>query len=107
MKEHPEVIFPYLQDIYATVVLKDIVKSFGVRNIDFFEDLYKFIFSNIGNVVSAKSISDYLLSQKIKISPDVVLDYIDHGTKVYLLDKVKSVNPDTKKYFEIYNKYYV
>jgi predicted AAA+ superfamily ATPase len=57
-------------------------------------------------VVSAKSISDYLKSQKVNLSPDMVLNYLKYGTKVYLLDKVKSVNPDTKKYFEIYNKYY-
>jgi predicted AAA+ superfamily ATPase len=78
-----------------------------VRNVDFFEDLYKYVFSNIGNIVSAKSISDYLKFQKLVLSPDMVLNYLKYGTKVYLLDKVKSVNPDTKKYFEIYNKYYV
>ncbi len=68
----------------------------------------KFIyFLNVWNIFSAKSISDYLKSQKVKISPETVLNYLDYWLKVYILELVKSVDPDTKKYFEIYNKYYV
>ncbi|MDD2565501.1 MAG: ATP-binding protein [Candidatus Gracilibacteria bacterium] len=107
MNKDDRIIFNYLKGIYSTILLKDIVSYFGLRNIDFFENLYKYIFSNIGNIFSAKSISDYLKSQKVKISPETVLNYLDYGLKVYLLDLVKATNPDTKKYFEIYNKYYV
>ena len=71
-----ENIFRYLSDVYSTIILKDVVKHFGVRNINFLEDLYKFTFGNIGNIVSAKNISDYLKSQNIKISPEVVLNYL-------------------------------
>lgn len=102
-----KIIFEYLKWIYSTILLKDIVASFWLRNIDFFENLYKYIFANVWNIFSAKSISDYLKSQKVKISPETVLNYLDYWLKVYMLDLVKSVDPDTKKYFEIYNKYYV
>lgn len=102
-----KIIFDYLKWIYSTILLKDIVVSFWLRNIDFFENLYKYIFANVWNVFSAKSISDYLKSQKVKISPETVLNYLDYWLKVYMLALVKSVEPDTKKYFEIYNKYYV
>ena len=105
--QQEEAIYPYLKDIYATILLKDIVKYFWVRNVDFFEDLYRYTFANIGNIVNAKSISDYLKSQRVILSPDMVLNYLGYGTKSYLLNKIKSVNPDTKRYFEIYNKYYV
>ena len=37
----------------------------------------------------------------------MVLTYLSYGTKVYMIDMIKSVHPDTKKYFEIFNKYYV
>jgi predicted AAA+ superfamily ATPase len=107
MNQDETVIFNYLNGIYATILLKDIVKYFGLRNIDFFENLYKYIFSNIWNVISSKSISDYLKSQKLDISPETILNYIGYWLNVYMLHMVKSVNPDTKKYFEIYNKYYV
>jgi hypothetical protein len=107
MNQDDKIIFNYLNGIYSTILLKDIVSYFWLRNIDFFENLYKYIFSNVWNIFSAKSISDYLKSQKIKISPETVLNYLDYWLKVYLLDLVKATNPDTKKYFEIYNKYYV
>jgi len=48
-----------------------------------------------------------LKSQKVKISPETVLNYLDYGLKVYVLSLVKAVDPEAKKYFEIYNKYYV
>lgn len=99
-------IFNYLSDIYSTIIFKDVVKHFWVRNIDFLENLYKYTFSNIWNVVSAKNISDYLKSQNIKISTEVVLNYLSFWTKVFLLSQAKSENPETKKYFEIFNKYY-
>lgn len=107
MNKEDVVIFNYLKWIYSTIVLKDIVKYFWLRNIDFFENLYKYVFSNIWHVFSAKSISDYLKSQRVNISPETVLNYLDYWLKVYLLNLVKAENPITKKYFEIYNKYYV
>ena len=102
-----EIIFSYLQSIYATILLKDLIKYFRIRNINFFEDLYKYLFANIGNIFSAKSISDYLKNQRVNLSPEVILNYLSYGTKVYIINMIKSVNPDTKKYFEIFNKYYV
>lgn len=102
-----ENIYEYLHGIYSTILLKDIVRHFGLRNVAFFEDLYRYLFSNIGSVFSAKSISDYLLSQKIKLSPETILTYLEYGQKAYLIHLTKAEDPATKKYFEIYNKYYV
>jgi predicted AAA+ superfamily ATPase len=107
MKEDEKVIFNYLSSIYSTILLKDIVRSFWLRNIDFFESLYKYIFSNIWHIFSAKKISDYLKSQRVKISTETVLNYLWYWLKVFLLDLVKAEDPTTKRYFEIYNKYYV
>ena len=106
VKYNDKAIFDYLKWVYNTIVLKDIVKYYNVKNIDFMDSLYKFIFSNIWNIFSAKTISDYLKSQKIKISVDSILLYLQYATKAFLLNLVKSQDPKTKKYFEIYNKYY-
>ena len=107
VKYNQESIFDYLRWVYNTIVLKDIVRYFRVRNISFLDALYKFVFANIGNIFSAKNISDYLKSQKIKIWVDSVLDYLYYWINAYLLYLVKASDPKTKKYFEIYNKYYV
>ena len=107
MNKDRNIITNYHKSVYNTIILRDIVATFGLRNIGFFENLYKYLFANIWNIFSAKSISDYLKSQQLKISPETVINYLDYGIKVYVLDLIKAVNPDTKKYFEIYNKYYV
>lgn len=107
MQWDDETIFHYLRWVYNTIVLKDIISHNNIKNTNFFEELYKFSLSNIGSVFSAKSISDYLKSQKIKISVDSVLNYLKYAEDSFLLNKIYSVSPETKKIFEIYNKYYV
>ncbi len=97
----------YLQGIYSTVLLKDVVEYFSVRNVEFLKQLYQFVFTNIGNIVSAKKISDYLKSQKISHSMETVLQYLHYGEDAFLLQKVVSCDPGSKRVFEIYQKYYV
>jgi len=101
-----EVIFWYLLGVYNTIVLKDIVQYHKIKNIAFFKDLYKYVLSNIWNIISWKAIKDYLKSQNISIWNETVLNFLQYAQDAYVLYKVYSVNPDTKKYFEIYNKYY-
>ncbi|MBQ7073820.1 ATP-binding protein [bacterium] len=93
--------------MYNTVVLKDIFSRWKINNVYFFEILYKYIFASIGNVFTAKNITDYLKSQKIQISLDSVLNYLHYGEQAYLLFKVKTQDLSSKKQFSIYNKYYV
>ncbi len=107
MERSDEVIFPYLQSVYNTIVLKDIVQYHNIRNVQFFKDLYKYTLANIGNVISGKSIKDYLKSQNISLWNDTVLNFLHYALQTFLLHKVYSVDPQTKRYFEIYNKYYV
>jgi len=107
MNKKDEIIFNYLKWVYNTILVKDIVKHFWLRNVDFFEKLYVYLLANIWNIFSAKKISDYLKTQKVKISPETILNYITYWKKSYILYELKAVLPQTKKYFEIYNKYYV
>ncbi len=102
-----EVIFPYLYGVYNTIVMKDILQYREIRNIDFFQNLYKYTLANIWSLVSASSIQKYLRSQQIKIGNDTILNFLYYACEAFVLYKVWSVNPNTKKSFEIYNKYYV
>lgn len=107
MQYSDDIIFSYLQSVYNTIVLKDIIQYHNIRNVAFFQDLYKYTLSNIGSIVSGKSIKDYLKSQNIAIGNETIMNFLHYAESTFLLHKVYSVNPDTKKYFEIYNKYYV
>lgn len=100
-----EVVYPYLKNVYDSIVLKDVVGRYSLRNVAFLESLVLFVSDNVGSVVSAKSISDYLRKDKLSISPSVVINYLSYLTQVYMLMKVnrKLIG---KKILEIGEKYY-
>ncbi len=99
-------IADYMKGIYSTILLKDVVKRHSIRNVSFLENLVIYLSDNIGSIVSAKRISDYLKSQHISISPNVVIDYIDHLCKAFLTNKVSRCDIGGRKIFEIGEKYY-
>lgn len=101
-----EIVYDYIKSIYNTILLKDIVKRYNIRNIDFLEKLISFLSDNIWSLFTANNISKYLKSQKIDIWTNIVLEYISHLCNVYILNKVKRKDIVWKKIFEINDKYY-
>ena len=101
-----EIAYEYLTSIYNTILLKDVVTRFKIRNVKFLENLIAFIADNIGSIVSSKKISDYLKSQKLNISPQVVINYLGYLESSFLIFKVKRTGIEGKKIFEIGEKYF-
>lgn len=101
-----EIVYGYLQSIYNTIILNDVVARFKIRNINFLNRLLEYLADNIGSLVSANRISDFLKSQKIKTTPNIVLDYLSFLTSSFIIREVKRANIRGKKIFEINEKYY-
>ena len=101
-----EIVYDYLQNIYAAILFKDIIKRHNIRNVNFLENLVYYAGDNLGSIVSGKKISDFLKSQNIKISPNVVLDYLHYLCSAFFLFKVQRADVSGKKIFEIGEKYY-
>lgn len=101
-----DIIFDYLKNIYKTILLKDVVARNNIRNVAFLENLSEYIAENTGNIVSAKKISDFFKSQKINISTNIVLNYLNYFTNAFLINRVKRSEIAGKKIFEIGNKFY-
>jgi len=100
------VISEYLNTIYNTILLKDVVARYNVRNVKFLESLVLFLADNTGSIVSAKRISEYLKSQKINISTQVVIDYIGYLESSFMINRVRRTGIRGKRLFEIGEKYY-
>jgi predicted AAA+ superfamily ATPase len=100
------VIFDYLKNILSTILFKDVISRYKIRNIEFFERLILYTASNTGSLITSKKISDYLKSQKVDISTKVVLSYMQYLLNAFLLYKLNRVDVHSKKIFEINNKYY-
>ena len=106
LKLDDNIIFDYLKNIYSTILFKDVVSSQNIRNVYFLEKLVQYIADNTGSIVSAKKISDFLKSQKINISSQIVLNYLTHLTNAFLIFKVKRAEIQGEKIFETGEKYY-
>ncbi len=101
-----EIVFSYLKDIFNTVLLKDIIARYNLRNVDFLFKLSEYLAENSGNLISANRISEYLKSQKIKIPVNTVVNYLGLLVSTFLVEKVKRINIKGKKIFEVNEKYY-
>ena len=100
------VIYEYLGNLYHVILFKDVVARYRIRNIDFLERLVRFLADSVGSVVTAKRISDYLKSQRLRISPNAVLDYLAHLCHACFLAKVHRADVVGRRIFEIGEKYY-
>lgn len=106
LKLDEDIVYDYIKNVYSTILLKDIVKRYNTRNIDFLEKLIYYLGDNIGSLFTANNISQYLKSQKVEIGTNVVLEYLHYITSVFLVNKVKRQEIVGKKIFEINDKFY-
>ena len=100
------VVYEYLGNLYHVILFKDVVARYRIRNIDFLERLVRFVADSVGSVVTAKRISDYLKSQRVRISPNAVLEYLAHLCHACFLAKVHRADVVGRRIFEIGEKYY-
>ena len=100
------IVFEYLKNIYSTIVYRDIINRYAVRNVPFLEQLVLFLAGNTGSIFSAKKISDFLKSQSINMAPNQVQTYLQHLVNAFLVHKVSRYDLIGKRLFEIGEKYY-
>ena len=101
-----EIVYDYLKGVYNTVIYRDIIMRHEVRNSAFMENLVLFLADNIGQLFSAKKISDYLKSQKTNIATSQIISYLYHLNNAFLIHKVGRYEISGKKIFEIGEKIY-
>ena len=106
LPQQQDIVFEYLGNVFSTILLKDIVKREGIRNVDFLESLILYTADNVGNLFSANNISRYLKSQRVNISPLQVINYLRSLQQAYLIHKVRRIEVTGLKTFEIGDKYY-
>lgn len=100
------VVFDYLRNVTDAILLKDIVARYDIRNVSFLQRLSRFLADNIGSLVTARKISTYLKSQQVKISHNLVLDYLSYLSNALLIIPARRSDIVGKKIFEIGEKYY-
>jgi hypothetical protein len=98
--------FEYLKNIFTSILYRDVISRYSIRNANFLDRLIHYAADNIGNILNAKKISDYLKSHKTNISVNSVLDYLSHLVNSQIIIPVKRYDIKGKRIFEIGEKYY-
>lgn len=104
--ENEDMIWEYIQNIYNTIVLKDVVQREGLRNVTLFENLMSYVSDNTGQLVSATSLSKYLKSQRVELTPLSAINYLKAASNAYIINKVGRYDIHGKRLLETIDKYY-
>ncbi len=100
------IVYEYLKNIHNSIVLRDVVARYQIRNMFLLENLLLFLADNLANLLSAKRISDFLKSQRIEVLPKIILNYLHYLCNAFYIYKVPRMNINGRKIFEINDKYY-
>ena len=106
-KLEEEVSQKYLNDIYNTVLVKDVLNYNNIRDVDIFNRILSFAMQNISATFSASAIKNYLKSENRNISVDTVLNYLEYCNRAFVLKKVPRFDLEGKKLLKVDEKYYL
>ncbi len=101
-----DMVWEYIQNIYNTIVLKDVVQREGLRNVTMFENLMSYVSDNVGQIVSATSLSKYLKSQRVDLTPLTAINYLKAASNAYIINKIPRYDIHGKRLLETNDKYY-
>lgn len=101
------VILNYLDGIYSTVVLKDVIARNSVKDVNLLQNILKTTLSSIGSYVSPNSISKALKNEKKNVTNETVERYLEMFCDAFILSKAERFDIKGKEYLKTMNKYYV
>lgn len=96
----------YQLDIYHTALLKDVVMRNEIRNVQFLEDLVRFLADNTGKLISANNISKFMKAQGTTITTTAIINYLKFLTEAYIIRKANRYDIHGKRLFESNDKFY-
>ena len=105
--ESEEQRFAYIEDVYKTILERDLVKKYKIRNTSEFLRISEFMMDNIGNLLSPNNICKTLNRGQSEITRKTVDKYIRYLENAFLFYEAKRYDLSGKKYLETNKKYYL
>ena len=99
--------FNYLDSVYNTVIMKDVISRKKINDPLILDSICKFLFDNIGSNVSTKKISDTLISEGRKNSVHTIEEYLNALLESYVLYRVNRFDIKGKQLLKTQEKYYL
>jgi hypothetical protein len=99
-------VHDYLQAVYNTVMLRDVISREEIRNVTFIENLARFLADTIGKLISVRNISNTITSQGTKVSDVLTSTYLKYLCNAYIVAAIQRYDIHGKRLFEQNCKYY-
>lgn len=100
-------IYKLVYDIYSSVLLRDTIQRYKIRNVDMLERLVYFLFNNIGNNFSAKNVSAYLKNQQRKLDHETLYNYLNALQASFILQRAPRYDLRGKELLQTNEKYFL
>lgn len=97
----------YLNALYSSIILKDVIVRYNIRDAYLLEKLTEYLISNCGNITSSKKISDFLKSQQRKVSVETIQNYISYLCNALFSYQIKRYDIKGKRHLETLEKYFM
>jgi predicted AAA+ superfamily ATPase len=97
----------YLQDVFDTIILRDILLRKKIRDINLLNNIIQFLIENTGRIFSANTISNYLKSQSRSVSSETLYNHIENIIESLLFTKVHRYDIKGKNVFATLEKYFI
>ena len=109
IKNNNDLVLSYLNDIYNTIVKKDIIDRNNIKDTALLENIIKYLANNIGSPISSTKISDYLNSNKIttKSNHQTIDNYLNMLEKSFIMYKADRTDIRKKSLLKTLGKYYI
>lgn len=107
INDDKELIRNYLDGIYNTVLLKDVISRNNIKDVMILDSVIKFIFDNIGQLISTNKISNTLNSNNRRNSVNTIESYLSSLLDSYIIYKISRYDIKGKEYLKTGDKYYV
>ena len=106
MMESEVQIRSYLEGIYSTVILKDVIAHNKIRDADILGRIIQYAADNVGNIFTAKRIADFMKSNGRNISVETIYNDLQYLQDAFIISKVQRYDIRGKKLLETMEKYY-
>lgn len=102
-----ETTYQVVYDIYSSVILRDTVQRYKIRDVELLERVVKYVFDNIGNSFSGKNVADYFKSQQRKVDINTVYNYLHALEGAYIIYRTPRYDIKGKQLLKTQEKFYV
>lgn len=97
----------YVKEVYRTIIIRDLVNKYKIRNETEFKNMAEFMMDNIGNLLSPNNVCNCLNNSKSSVTRKTVSRYIEYLCNAFLFYEAKRYDLKGKKYLENNCKYYL